>query len=222
VGGRPRRGRDDVTGPAFLLLSLAMVAAVVDWVAVDRDAIALEYLCKPLTLALLLAAALAVDPADPAVRGWFTLALVLCLLGDVLLMLPQDRFVPGLIAFLFGHLAYIVGMHLDGVDAARAGLGVVVVLIAIATIGRRVLTAVGAGDEPELRLPVLTYMSVISLMVVSAIGTGRPAAIVGAGLFYASDSLIAWNRFVHASRRGRLAVMVTYHLAQVGLVLSLL
>jgi uncharacterized membrane protein YhhN len=69
---------------------------------------------------------------------------------------------------------------------------------------------------------VLAYMAVISLMVVSAIGTGHPAAIVGAGLFYASDSLIAWNRFLRASRRGQVAVMVTYHLAQVGLVLSLL
>jgi uncharacterized membrane protein YhhN len=211
-----------VTGAAFLLLALALVAAVLDWVAVDRGAKPLEYLCKPLALALLLATALALDPADPAVRGWFALALVLCLLGDVLLMLPQDLFVPGLVSFLFGHLAYIVGLHLDGVDAARAGVGLLLVLVALATLGRPILTAVGRGDEPELKGPVLAYMAVISLMVVSAIGTGHPAAIVGAGLFYASDSLIAWNRFLRASRRGQVAVMVTYHLAQVGLVLSLL
>jgi uncharacterized membrane protein YhhN len=211
-----------VTGAAFLLLALALVAAVLDWVAVDRGAKPLEYLCKPLALALLLATALALDPADPAVRGWFALALVLCLLGDVLLMLPQDLFVPGLVSFLFGHLVYIVGLHLDGVDAARAGVGLLLVLVALATLGRPILTAVGRGDEPELKGPVLAYMAVISLMVVSAIGTGHPAAIVGAGLFYASDSLIAWNRFLRASRRGQVAVMVTYHLAQVGLVLSLL
>ena len=211
-----------MTGGAFLLLALALVAAVLDWIAVDREAKALEYLCKPLTLALLLAAALALDPADASVRGWFALALVLCLLGDVLLMLPQDLFVPGLVAFLFGHVAYIVGMHLDGVDAARAGVGVVLVLVAIATLGRHILRAVGRSEEPELQVPVLAYMAVISVMVVSAIGTGHPAAIVGAGLFYASDSLIAWKRFVRSSRRGHLAVIVTYHLAQVGLVLSLL
>jgi uncharacterized membrane protein YhhN len=211
-----------VTGSAFLLLALALVAAVVDWIAVDRGAKALEYLCKPLTLALLLATALALDPADPAVRGWFALALVLCLLGDVLLMLPQDLFVPGLVSFLFGHLAYIVGMHLDGVDAARAAVGVILVVVAIATLGRHIVRAVGRSDEPELRVPVLAYMVVISVMVVSAIGTGNPLAIVGAALFYASDSLIAWNRFVHSSKRGQLAVIVTYHLAQVGLVLSLI
>jgi uncharacterized membrane protein YhhN len=211
-----------VTGGAFLLLAFALVAAVLDWIAVDRGAKPLEYLCKPLALGLLLAAALALDPADLAVRGWFSLALVLCLLGDVLLMLPQDLFVPGLVSFLFGHVAYIVGMHLDGVDAPRAAVGVVLVLVAIATLGRHILRAVGRSDEPELRLPVLAYMSVISLMVVSAIGTGDALAIIGAALFYASDSLIAWNRFVRASRRGQVAVIVTYHLAQVGLVLSLL
>ncbi len=211
-----------MTGTAFVLLVLALVAAVLDWIAVDRDAHALEYLCKPLALALLLATALALDPADPAVRGWFALALVLCLLGDVLLMLPQDLFVPGLVAFLFGHLAYIVGMHLDGVDAARAVVGVVLVLLAIVVVGLRILRAVGRSDEPELQVPVLAYMAVISLMVVSAVGVGHPAGIVGAGLFYASDTRIAWNRFIRSSRRSQLAVIVTYHLAQVGLVLSLI
>jgi uncharacterized membrane protein YhhN len=210
-----------VTGAAFLFLTLALAAAVVDWVAVDRGAKPLEYLCKPLTLVLLIGAAMALDPADPTVRTWFVVALVLCLVGDVLLMLPQDLFVPGLVAFLFGHVAYIAGLVVDGLDGRRAGVGLVLVALAVAVIGVQVLRGVRAGEEPELEGPVLAYMGVISLMVVCAIGVGHAAGVVGAGLFYASDSLIAWNRFVHASRRGRLAVIVTYHLAQVGLVLSL-
>lgn len=210
-----------MTGAAALLLAFGMVAAVGDWIAVDRGAKALEYLCKPLALALFVAAALALDPADGAVRGWFVAALVLSLVGDVFLMLPQDLFVPGLVSFLLGHLAYIGGMQVDGVDRGREAVGVVLVLVAVATIGRRVVQAVGSGDEPELRGPVVVYMGVISLMVVSAIGAGHPAGVVGAGLFYASDSLIAWNRFVRGSRAARLAVIVTYHLAQLGLVLSL-
>lgn len=210
-----------MTGAAFLFLTLALAAAVVDWVAVDRGAKPLEYLCKPLTLVLLIGAAMALDPADPTVRTWFVVALVLCLVGDVLLMLPQDLFVPGLVAFLFGHVAYIAGLVVDGLDGRRAGVGLVLVALAVAVIGVQVLRGVRAGEEPELEGPVLAYMGVISLMVVCAIGVGHAAGVVGAGLFYASDSLIAWNRFVHASRRGRLAVIVTYHLAQVGLVLSL-
>jgi uncharacterized membrane protein YhhN len=211
-----------VTGAAFLLLALGLASAVVDWVAVDRGTKAVEYLCKPLTLVLFVGAAMALDPADDTVRTWFVVALVLSLIGDVFLMLPEDLFVPGLVAFLFGHVAYIVGMLVDGLVAPRAGIGLLLVALALASIGIRVLRGVRESEEPELERPVIAYMGVISTMVVCAIGVGHPAGVVGAGLFYASDSLIAWNRFVHESPRGRLAVMVTYHLAQAGLVLSLI
>jgi uncharacterized membrane protein YhhN len=81
---------------------------------------------------------------------------------------------------------------------------------------------VGAGDDPELALPVGLYIGVISLMVASAIGTESAVAIAGAVLFYVSDALIAWNRFIHEYAWGRVAIMVTYHLGQIGLVLSLI
>jgi uncharacterized membrane protein YhhN len=64
-------------------------------------------------------------------------------------------------------------------------------------------------------------MGVISLMVASAIGTGHLLAVAGAASFYASDALIAWNRFVRGTAHAGVAIMVTYHLAQMGLVLSL-
>jgi uncharacterized membrane protein YhhN len=216
-----------VTGAAFLLLALALAAAFFDWVAVHQEQKALEYVCKPLTLALLIGCALALDPADDAVRAWFVVALVLSLAGDVFLMLPEDParppwFVFGLAAFLLGHVAYIVGMHVDGVDGVRFLVGIVLVMIALAVIGTRVLKAVRAGPEPGLAGPVVAYMFVISAMVASAIGVGHPAGVIGAVLFFTSDALIAWNRFVGETRQGRLAIIVTYHLAQVGLVLSLI
>lgn len=210
-----------MTGTAFVLLALALVVAVGDWVAVSREHKVLEYVCKPLTMVVLIAATLALDVDDTAVRTWFLVALVLCLLGDVLLMLPQDLFVFGLASFLLGHVAYIVGMHVDGVDATRLGIGAVLVLGAMAVIGLRILRGVRSGPEPELTGPVVAYMTVISAMVASAIGTGHVAGVAGAMSFYASDALIAWNRFLRETRHGHLAVMVTYHLAQVGLVLSI-
>lgn len=211
-----------MTGSALLLLALALVAAFGDWVAVHRGEKALEYVCKPLTLVLLTFAALALDPDEGAVRTWFVVALVLCLLGDVFLMLPQDVFVPGLAAFLLGHVAYVVGMLVDGVVVSRLGIGIVIVALAVSVIGLAILRAVRAGPEPELTGPVVAYMGVISVMVACAVGVGHPTGVVGAGLFYASDSLIAWNRFVRETSHGRLAIITTYHLAQVGLVLSLI
>jgi uncharacterized membrane protein YhhN len=211
-----------VNGAALLLLALALAAAFFDWVAVNQEQKAIEYVCKPLTLALLIGGALALDPADDTVRTWFVAALVLSLVGDVFLMLPSERlFVFGLGAFLLGHVAYIVGMHLDGVDGLRFLGGLVLVMALLAVIGTAILRGVRAGPEPELAGPVVAYMFVISAMVASAIGVGRFPGVVGAGLFYVSDALIAWNRFRRETRHGRLAIIVTYHLAQVGLVLSL-
>jgi uncharacterized membrane protein YhhN len=66
--------------------------------------------------------------------------------------------------------------------------------------------------------PVVAYLVVISAMVVSAFGTAAAWAIVGAFLFYVSDATLAWNRFIEQRRFGPLAVMVTYHLGQIGLV----
>jgi uncharacterized membrane protein YhhN len=69
--------------------------------------------------------------------------------------------------------------------------------------------------------PVIAYILVISTMVVAAVGTLSPLAIAGAVLFYASDATLGWNRFVRPLPRGDLAVMVTYHLAQILLFLAL-
>ena len=210
-----------MTAGAFLLLALALVAAAGDWIAVHQEAKGLEYVCKPLTMVLLIGAPVALDPQDPTVRSWFVVALVLCLAGDVLLMLPDDRFVFGLGAFLLGHIAYIVGMHVEGVDGARFLVGIVLVMAVLAVIGTAILRGVRAGPDPGLAGPVVAYMFVISAMVASAIGVGNAAAIVGASLFYVSDALIAWNRFLRATPHAHVAIMVTYHLAQVALVLSL-
>src|SRR3546814_41540 len=64
-----------MTTGAFLLLAMALAAAVVDWIAVHHSNKALEYVAKPLTMVLLIGATLALDPTDSAVRAWFIAAL---------------------------------------------------------------------------------------------------------------------------------------------------
>jgi uncharacterized membrane protein YhhN len=210
-----------MTGAAFLLLALTLAAAAGNWLAVHRGNKVLEYLCKPLTMALLIGVALTIDADQGAVRAWFVAALVLSLAGDVFLMLPEDLFVFGLAAFLLGHIAYIVGMHVDGVEGPRFLVGIVLVMGVLAVVGTIILRGVRAGPDPKMAGPVVAYMFVISAMVASAIGVGHVTAIAGAGLFYVSDALIAWNRFLRETRHARVAIMVTYHLAQAALVLSL-
>jgi hypothetical protein len=49
-----------------------------------------------------------------------------------------------------------------------------------------------------------------------------PALLSSAGalLFFASDGLLAWNKFVEKLRYGKLLVIITYHLGQVLIVLG--
>lgn len=206
-----------------LLLVLMLTVAVVDWIAVHLQNKRLEYLAKPATMVFLIAAVLAMDTSSTTARTCFVVALSFSLLGDVFLMLPDRErwFVFGLGAFLVGHLAYIPGLWALGVTAGPLLVGLLIVVAAMATLGRHIVTGV-RGTEPKLAVPVTVYMLVISVMVASAIGTLRPAAIVGAVLFYCSDALIAWNGFIKEYAWGKVAIMVTYHLGQLGLALSLL
>lgn len=210
-----------MSGTAAVLLVAAVAVAAVDWWAVATDRRRIEYVAKPATMVVLIAAALAIDPADGTQRTWFVVALVLSLAGDVFLMLPRDLFVPGLTSFLLGHVAYIVGLLSAGVSGTGLLTGAAIIAVALPLLGGRILRAVRAGDEPELTVPVTLYVLVISAMVVSAGASGSALALAGALSFYASDALIAWTRFIRPLAWGRVAVMVTYHLAQLALVGSL-
>ncbi len=208
-----------MTGASWALAALAAGFALTDWWAVVADRVAVRYVAKPGTLAALVGVAVALHPSvDPAVRAWMIAGLVLSLAGDVFLLLDDRFFVAGLGSFLLGHVAYVVGLQLDDRSAAWTLVGLAVVAVAIATIGRRLVAGVAGGGQRELLGPVIAYLVVISAMVVSAFGTADPWAVVGASLFYASDATLAWNRFVEQRRHGSLAVMVTYHLGQAGLV----
>jgi uncharacterized membrane protein YhhN len=213
-----------VNGLSALLLVLTGVTAVVDWVAVSRAGKPVEYVAKPLTMVLLIAAVTSFDEVDnDGARIAFVIALLWSMLGDVFLMLPDRErwFVFGLGAFLVGHLAYIPGLWILGTSTAGLVVGVALVGVALVGVGRRIISGVGER-EPRLVAPVIAYISVISAMVASAVATGRPIAIAGAVLFYSSDALIAWTSFVEEKRWGKLAIIITYHAGQVGLALALL
>ena len=212
-----------MTATAWALVAVAGALAASDWIAVSPGVAArrVEYVLKPATMVALIGAALALTPDTDAQRAFFVAGLALSLAGDIFLMLPADRFVAGLGSFLLAHLAYIVGFVCAGVSAGRVTIGAFVVIVAGATIGRRIVRAVRAGDHAKMVAPVAAYMTVISAMVLVAIGTGVALAIAGALLFFSSDALIAWDRFVSPKRWARPAIMATYHLAQAALVVSL-
>lgn len=210
-----------VTAPALVALVIGGCFAAGDWYSRWRENARLEYVCKPGTLVALVAAAALLDPHDGSVRAWFVAALALSLVGDVLLMLPHEQFVGGLVAFLLGHLCYVGGFIASGLRGPATALALAGTAIVLAPVARRVLRGVGA-HEPALRAPVVAYLVVIGSMLALAVASGNVLAAVAAALFVTSDSMIAWSRFVAPFSAASIAIMVTYHLAQAGFVVSLL
>jgi len=187
------------------------VFAVANWVAVARGDKPLEYLTKPAALVALTIWAATGDDVSP----WLIAALALSLLGDVYLMLPTDVFTAGLGAFLLAHVAYVIDFD---VSLGSRMLWLVVALVAMSPFAIRIVRAVANGT---LRLAVIAYMTVIALMVGSALASGSFAAQIGGLLFMASDTILGWNRFVRPLSWARPAIMVTYHLGQLGLTYAL-
>ncbi len=217
-------------GTAGWTLSAACaVAAISDWIAVAAGARRpedplprqVEYVLKPLALVLLIAAVSVSHPVITAThtvssaRQWlFVAALGFSLAGDILLMVPVDLFEGGLAAFLLAHAFYIAGLTRGGgsistIALASGAIAVVATPIAT-TIMRRVLREHGHG----LFAATSVYMTALVIMAGAACASGSAIAAAGGLVFLASDATLAWDRFVGHRKYARVAIMVTYHLAQ--------
>ncbi len=205
-------------GGAF---ALAAVASAGNLAAVWRQDERLEYATKPLVMILLTAAALLLEPASQGERALFVTALVLGLAGDVFLMLPGDFLLAGLGTFLAGHVAYTVGFRFGSFSTAGAVLGVIIVVATATLVLPRILRALRAAGRTGLIRPVVAYVVVISLMTVSATASGSLVAAAGGLLFFFSDVIFAWYRFVDRVPWGQPVNIVMYQAGQALLVLSL-
>lgn len=179
------------------------------------------YVFKPLTVALVVLVALQARHETAAWYAPLVVAGLLCsLAGDVFLMLPRDRFVAGLLSFLFAHLFYAAAFARGGWrPSVRA---CVPLLIYGASMLALLWPRLG-----RLRAPVVAYVLVILLMAWAALcrwlaagSDGGALAAAGALLFVASDSALAWNRFGGGFRGAQAVVLGTYFAAQWLIALS--
>jgi uncharacterized membrane protein YhhN len=207
--------------PAWGAFALATVASAGDLVSILRHDKRLEYATKPAVMVLLIAAAVLLHPASQGQRALFVVALVLGLAGDVFLMAPDDYLIPGIAAFLTGHLAYAAGFRFAGFALVGLVAGLVVVAATAGLFLRRIVGAVESAGRAHLRNPVIAYAIVISLMTASATASGNLVAAAGGLLFFFSDVIFAWYRFVEPVRWGQPVNIVTYQAGQALLVLSL-
>jgi uncharacterized membrane protein YhhN len=182
----------------------------------------LHWICKPLATALIFLLAWRAVPAlSLRYRRWILAGIACSLLGDILLMLPQDLFVAGLLAFLGGHLCFLAALLGDSRFSARQPL-----LLACLAYGAINLYLLWPSIAAPLRLPVIVYVLVLTSMAGQALVRARQfarrgdaqarsarRAAVGALLFMLSDSLLAWNRFDGPMPLAALWVLATYYLS---------
>jgi uncharacterized membrane protein YhhN len=100
--------------------------------------------------------------------------------------------------------------------------GALVVAGAAALTLPRVLAGARRVGATSLAGIVGGYAGMLAVVAALGVGTAALATAAGGLLFLASDSLIAWERFVHRLPHGPLAVIVSYHLAQALILIGLL
>jgi uncharacterized membrane protein YhhN len=202
-----------------VLTILVAVSGALHIQAEYKGARARIYLFKPLTVLLIIAIAL--QASSSLYKHLIVAGLLFSLAGDIFLMLPKDRFIPGLVSFLIAHLFYIAAFTLEGMHRVSVISG----LLLLAYGGwmlRLLFPYLG-----KMKAPVIIYMLVILLMVWQAsnrwVSLGTVAgmlAFAGACLFAASDSALALNRFRRAFRSAQFLILTTYFAAQWLIALS--
>ena len=196
-----------VTGLAVLayLLGSAEGIAVVPWIA------------KPIASTGFVAVAVAAGATRSRYGRAILVALCLSWLGDMLL-LPRTPgwFLAGLVAFLLGHLAFCGAFVSRGVNLRWSGTALVPLLVASGLAATWLLPHVPV----EMKVPVLAYMSVITLMVALAAGTvgahGGALILAAAVGFFLSDLSVARDAFVERAFINRLWGLPLYYAAQVA------
>lgn len=168
---------------------------------------------------LFIATAILVAHPIPSYYHWILAGLVLGLVGDVALALEGDKaFRIGLVAFLIGHLAYLIAFARLTQWNYWITPGNLIV-IAIAYLVFRWLKP-HAG---RMIGPVTAYIAVISLMVMAALAasrnpglnqTGLALLLYGAIAFFVSDILVARNKFIAPAFFNRAVSLPLYYAGQ--------
>jgi len=160
---------------------------------------------------------------------WFGIGLLFSLAGDVFLLLGPRFFMPGMAAFLLTQVSYLVGFNQTPIELSFPVVTTAVIVgLAASAIFRIIRPGLEAISKSKRYLaPYFIYFSVLTLMTLSALLTlMRPdwtqlsSALAASGgvLFFSSDSLLSYDRFVKPIPHGRTWVHLTYHLGQLGII----
>jgi len=202
-------------------LYVVLLVFVLELIAITFNFSVLNFVAKPLIM-ISLAAYYLVNTNQRSTL--FLIALLFCWVGDVLLLFTSELFfIAGLVAFLIGHVLYILCYQrlrfsesknpLLGPQKVRFALPIVLAGTGLVVVLYPVLGA--------LKFPVMIYALVITVMSIQALfrfgyTTNKSFAFIFAGaiLFMISDSLLAINKFLMPVQYASFCIMATYMVAQ--------
>jgi len=141
------------------------------------------------------------------------LGALLCGAGDVILDIDRVRlFVPGLAAFLLGHVGFLVFFAFRFDRKVSRKYWIIPVLLLAVVMGIILVPRLGS-----LLVPVVAYLLIITVMTVLAVlSRTHGIAALGAFIFMVSDALLALAKFV---LNGQPSPMVTIPVYFTGLFL---
>ena len=203
----------------WLTILLSIVTFVLAGITIGfelTESVVGVYIFKPLTTAtIIIIALIALRPPTFQYKWMVLFGLGFSLVGDILLMMPQDWFLFGLIAFLVAQIFYTIAF-----SSVKGFYTSVIGAIPFVVIGF-IMGFILWPNLGEMRVPTMVYMVVILVMGWQALGQWRQTgerrallAFVGALLFILSDSLLAIDRFATPMVLSRLLVLGTYYPAQ--------
>ena len=208
----------------MIYLIAALIFAALTALATWKKNRGLEFIAKPAVMVLLLLYLWTSAGLNGALL-WFALGMFFSLIGDVLLLWLDRMFLFGLISFLLAQIAYLVGFNSPPSEVSLWGLAMaVIVALGSARVLRRILSALAEKGNTRMRIPIVVYGLVITLMLLSAMlkltdptwGAGASLLVaLGAFLFYLSDIVLAWLKFVTPIQNGRVINIGLYHLGQI-------
>lgn len=159
-------------------------------------------------------------------------ALLFSWIGDVILLfsdIAEIYFILGLVSFLISHILYCVLFNRQTKEKIKRNSIIFIfgsILIAAYLIGMLSVLLPSLGD---LKIPVIVYASVISIMLLFAynglLTWKKPAnqlIFFGALFFVISDSILALNKFYMPLKKSSFIIMLTYLVAQYLIVIGIL
>ncbi len=177
----------------------------------------LRAVCKTLASVGFVAAggvAARATPADPIALAML-IGLSLSLLGDLFLLSSSRRaFLFGLFSFFVAHGAYAFAFYQRRPSPKITALAFCALLLLDVGISRWLLPHV----PKKMRVPVISYIAIISIMVALAAGVASEhgsIGLVGAAIaFYLSDLSVARDRFVAPGFVNKAWGLPLYYFAQ--------